>query len=49
MIINRRYIREKAIGKGGYGDVWMAKDLKTLKRVALKVVSRSPFASLFVS
>jgi serine/threonine protein kinase len=39
MIINKRYIKDKAIGKGGYGEVWSARDLKTFKRVALKIVN----------
>jgi serine/threonine protein kinase len=38
MLINQRYIRERAIGKGGYGEVWRAKDIKTHKTVALKIV-----------
>jgi serine/threonine protein kinase len=48
MIINKRYIKEKPIGKGAYGDVWRARDLKIHKRVALKVVSHYPNCLLLI-
>jgi serine/threonine protein kinase len=38
MIVNKRYDLRSVIAKGGFGEVWVAKDLHTDKDVAFKVV-----------
>ncbi len=40
-VIAERYRLESAIGKGGMGQVWAARDLRTFRRVAIKLASFS--------
>lgn len=34
----QRFVREKFIAEGGFGEMWKAKEIKNGKHVALKVL-----------
>jgi hypothetical protein len=36
--LESRYKMEKRIGQGGFGDVWLARDTRTGRRVAVKIL-----------
>jgi len=36
--LEARYTMEKRIGQGGFGDVWLARDTRTGRRVAIKIL-----------